>query len=207
MKRALTLFLAIGATALFSASTQAEIFITYGRLDGSSRIIDLRPDTAGQQIQLFATGFAADGGADGLELDVQIGDGGTAIGGTDTGPVIQGVDLITGTVWGPLGPNQQDVVATPLATQTTVDTTSLNVADGLIGTITIDTTGFDINSPDISFRLTNVAGSFNTTFFQGASTLDTVAPDAVIRMVPEPGSALILAGLGLVGIGIRRKRA
>lgn len=196
---------ALCSIAVSTNHVNADILIDYGVDEGGILYIDLQAETANQVVQLFATGIVADGGADGLELDVQIGDGGAFLGGTDTAPTFTSIDLITGAIWAPNSPNQSDPEIHPLVRQSTVDTASLVTSDGLIGTLVFDTTGFGVG--EIDFLLTGVAGNFNTTFFQGVNTLTTVAPNGIIRVsaIPEPGSACVLV-IGLVGIGLRRSR-
>ena len=197
---------ALCSLAVVANQANADVFIDYGVDDGGTLFIDLQAETANQVVQIFATGIVADGGADAMEFDVQIGDGGSDLGGTDTAPVITSIDLITGTVWAPNSPNQQDVVEFPLARQSTVDTTSLVTTDGLIATIEFDTTGFGVG--EIDFLLNGVAGSFDTTLFQGVNTLTTIAPNGIIRVtaIPEPASAGVLL-IGLIGVGFRRRRS
>lgn len=190
-----------------SANAKADVTISYGVVEGGTIYIDLLEETANQTVALFGTGLANDGGADGFELDIQIGDGGSALGGSDTSPIVSVIDLLTGTIWENAGGSQLDVVDTPLARQSTVDTTSLVTADGLLAIITFDTTGF--GTGEIDFALTGVGGAFDTVFFNGATSLTTIAPNGVIRVVsavPEPGSALVVVG-GLVGMAFRRRRS
>lgn len=205
MNRYVLSFLAI---AFFSSvpATQADIVITYG---DSLNFIDLLPNTAGQDVQFFASGVPGEGNIDGLELNMQIGDGGAALGGTDIGPTFQGVDMILGTIWsGPGGgANQDDPFDEPLARQSTVFSNSLFSADGLVATVTFDTTGFSGGTYD--FRLSGVAGSFDSIFFRGQDTVPTIAPNGFLRIspVPEPTSAILFAGLGGWVLIRRRKKS
>lgn len=190
--------------ALLVSQASAQVQITYGTVEGSSRFIDLLPNQAGQQVQLFVTGLGAGGatGADGFEFDGQIGDGGSILNGTDTGPVFESVDFTTGTVL--TGWTQTDPVASPLAWRTLAfDAMPVN-QDGLLGTITFDTTGF--NSGIFDFALTNVAG-FDSRFTLLDDEIPTNAPNGFLRIqaVPEPSMALI-GVLGLGAIVLRRRR-
>ena len=207
MIRVLTLLpiFVLSVLALLPTQVNADVFIDYGVNEGGTLYIDLHAETANQAVHFFATGIGAENGADGLEFDVQIGDGGAFLGGTDTAPTITSIDLITGTVWASSNPTQSDPEVHPLIRQSTVDTASLVSSDGRIGTIVFDTTGFGFG--EIDFRLSGVAGSFDTTFFQGVNSLSTVAPNGIIRIsaVPEPASGMLILA-GLIGLGFRRRR-
>ena len=198
--------LAISICCAAGSFANADIAITYGTIEGATRYIDLFPNTPNQDIEFFAVGVAADGGTDGLELDMQVGDGGAANGGTDTGPTLGTVDLIGGTIWAGSGPTQNNTVSNPLLKQSTVDTGSLVNVDGLIATIQFDTTG--ISSGEIDFRLTGVAGSFDSSFFRGGSRIGTSVGNAVIRIgvIPEPSAVFVLGSLTVLGVLPRRRR-
>ena len=204
------IFVPIFAFAAFIATyANADVVISYGVNEGGTNFVDLLADTPNQAIQLFGTGIVADGGADGFELDVQIGDGGATFGGTDAPPFIESIDLITGTIWSSdpdNAPNQTDVVTDPNARQSIVDIGALIMADGLLGTIFIDTRGF--GEGEIDFILTGVGGQFDTVLFQGSNQLETTAPNGRLRIeaaIPEPSSAFVVLSC-LVGLGFRRNR-
>ena len=197
--------LAFAFATLISTTAMAVPTVTFG----NEGIATLRADTPGQQISFFVGGIIQDGiEFDGLEFDLQIGDGGEALGGDGVGPRVTNVDLITGTVFENFGPQQADVVATPLAIQSTVDTGSLVGAEGLIATVTFDTIG--TAAGDFDLLLTGVAGAFNTTFFSGADALPTTAINGTLRVtaVPEPSQMALLgvATVGFVGRWRRRRK-
>ena len=153
--------------------------------------------------QFFVSGLAASAdGADGFEFNAQIGDGGAILGGTDTGPVFESVDFNVGTVLD--GWNQVDVVSAPLAVRSLLDDSTSVMTDGFLGTVTIDTSGF--NSGTFDFMISGVAG-FDTRFTELSNEVPTNAPNGFIRIqaVPEPSTAMILA-LGISAVMIRRRR-
>lgn len=189
--------------------TYADIFVTYGTEEGGIRYIDLMPNTPNQSVEFYATGIVAEGGSNGFELNLQIGDGGAIFGGRDTEPVMTSIDLLTDTIWMDHRPTQTDVEVHPLARQSTVDTVSLAIVNGLIGTVVIDTTGF--LDGEIDFLLTGVGGEYHTSLFQGTEILTTIAPNGVIRIdagesIPEPAGTVVIV-LGLTGLVFRRHRS
>jgi hypothetical protein len=106
----------------------------------------LAPNMAGQQVQIQVTGGEA---VSGLDFFVQVGDGGTTVGGDDTGPKITNVDLVTGTIF---GTNNSGVFTdpAPLIWGATTTTSSGTVAaNGLLATLTVDTTGITAGQFDL----------------------------------------------------------
>jgi hypothetical protein len=98
----------------------------------------LAPNMLGQQVQILVSGGQP---VSGIDFFVQVGDGGAAGGGDDTAPIITSVDLLTGTIF---ASNNTGVFTdpTPLLWGATTTTSSGTVAaDGLLATLTIDTTG------------------------------------------------------------------
>ena len=158
---------------------------------------NLLPNTSGQVIE-----FSVSGGdlVIGLEFDIQVGDGGADIGGTDTGPVMTAIDLLSGTIFE--GGTQGDVVEFPLARQSTVDVEETVTANGPIASVTFDTTGMFTGTYDL--LLSGVAGSFNTTFYDEAGNpISTDVTNGTIT-IPEPTSMALLAFGGLALIRRRR---
>ena len=184
----------------------AQVAVNFGTVENGTVFVDLLPNTANQTVQFFASGIAGVG-VNGLELDLQIGDGGAALGGTDTAPTIGVIDLLSGSIFNS-SPTQADVVVTPLAAQSTVDQAAGVDSNGLIATVEFDTTGVDTGT--VQLLLNNVAENFSTSFFVDADVIDADIPDAIIRIgnnvVPEPTSMVLVAGFGLAGLVQRRRR-
>ena len=109
---------------------------------GSHRLL---PNTPNQTFPIYVTGG---GPVQGLNFYIQVGDGGVPAGGTDVGPVITSVDILGGTIfqsnnngaYDTDGSGANDTV--PMFEGRTTSTASGSVnASGLLGTVTIDTTG------------------------------------------------------------------
>ncbi|MBI1310044.1 hypothetical protein GC176_01965 [bacterium] len=106
----------------------------------------LQPDMAGQELQIQVSGGDE---VQGVTLRVQIGDGGPEAGGSQDGPSIQTVDILTGTVFESnntglrqdVDGDSPDTVPQFERAETTTSSGTVS-ASGLLATITIDTTGF-----------------------------------------------------------------
>lgn len=114
----------------------------------------LLPNTAGQVIQIYVIGEVA---VQGLNFNIQVADGGpeaAAWGGSIDGPEIQGLDIITGTIFASSNTGGGDdsdgaYPADSIPQWEFRDTTTNSgtvVANGLLATVTIDTTGFTSGS-------------------------------------------------------------
>jgi hypothetical protein len=100
----------------------------------------LVPNMAGQTIEIRVSGGDA---VEGLNLDVQVGDGGAELGGTQDGPVITGADVLTGTIFSGNNTGQRNPGSYgQLAIRSTTTASGTVEATGLLVTITVDTTGF-----------------------------------------------------------------
>ncbi len=101
----------------------------------------LLPNKAGQKIPFYVTGGQA---VYGMDLNVQIADGGTVAGGKINGPKITAVDILTGTIFAKDNTGQGGVgkIYPQVWGVSTTTNTGTVKANGLIGTITVDTTGF-----------------------------------------------------------------
>ena len=112
----------------------------------------LLADKPNQQFQIFVGGGQP---VQGLELFLQIADGGPEAGGSVDGPTITNVDVFTGTIFadnntGEAGGGQ--LVPQFWQSGTTTESGTVD-AEGLLATVTIDTTGFSETHPDHPWEL------------------------------------------------------
>lgn len=129
-----------------------------------------------------------------------VGDGGTVLGGVlMSGPQITDVDLLDGTIFPENTYTETTVAETPFAAQTSVGTSLTNnliSVDGIIGSVTFDTTGITTGSYDLNL----VSGIFETSIFNGAAPIQPLTLQSgsilVATAVPEPSSVALLFGLG-----------
>ena len=148
----------------------------------------LLPDTSGQLIELFVSGDQA---VQGLNFNAQIGDGGPAAGGTNSGPSISAVFLLEDTIFAGNNNGQHDPGSFPQLAIRTVSTFNGTVrASGLLAKVVIDTTGFQQGT--WTFALKNTLNG--PTDFAGRPVTIT---DGTLSIIPEPGTSVIfLLGLG-----------
>ena len=133
----------------------------------------LRPNTSGQEIQIGVSGGQL---VAGLNLFVQVGDGGPELSdfgipaGTD-GPAITAVDVKTDTIFATVPDPQVDQPGIPQVATSTIAISEEGQAvpaDGLLATITIDTTGLFEGSWDLLLAdvlpFASLSGPFTTDF-------------------------------------------
>jgi hypothetical protein len=112
-------------------------------------------------------------------------------------------DLLTGTIFGaqPNFGQTPNIAGIPqIAAEGVVLQSGTISADGLLATLTIDTTGFFAGDPVTSWTL-NMSSTLNgVTDFAGAPAQIT---DGTITLVPEPAT---LSLLGLGGLAMLRRR-
>ena len=120
----------------------------------------LLPETKEQVIQFNVVGTAADQ-IQGLNFNVQIADGGPEAGGTIDGPEITRVDIVGGilglsTIFTDNNVGQSGgPVVSQVAEATTTTKSGMITADGVLGFIEIDTTGFAVGSGPWDLILSN----------------------------------------------------
>jgi hypothetical protein len=193
------------ALALVADTAQGNLLIDVGQ-------ISLLPNQAGQKVNVFVYSDVPDS-TQGIGFNVQLGDGGPALGGVDITPSITSVDAVgSGTLFeffhNP--PNIENLPPSFANVGFTVGGgpgfVSIPVGPSLLGVVTFDTTGF---GPGYSTTL-KLGDTLNgETFLASTIGLMTIN-DGSITIVPEPGG-FALAGLSLLGmISLayrRRKRA
>ena len=170
---------------------------------------ELLPDTPGQEIEIFVrpdenltpdAGEIADDEVQGVNLNIQIGDGGRDAGGSVDGPVITGVDLFSGTIFegNNTGEGSGNGVLVPQVAFFSTTTGSGTVkADGLLATVTIDTTGFFVGDGPFDLILSQTVN--NPTNF---GPVNPEVTDGTLAIVPEPTS---IAVFGLTGLALLRR--
>jgi len=166
----------------------------------------LVPDTPGQQIPINVTGGDS---VYGVNFYIQVADGGPEAGGSIDGPILQDLDIITGTIFEPDntgeydqdGPGSPDAVPQWEGHETTVTGLTPVSADGLLGTVTIDTTGFTNGSWALKMSDTvNGPASFSVT------PISITDGRINVGQIPEPATLLLLV-LGAAGLAWWRRLA
>lgn len=194
------LLLGAGAPSLVQAAPEPVIVV------GNYNLVENTPN---QMVQIFVSGGQS---VQGLDFSVQVADGGTSLGGTIVAPKITNVDIFSGTIFAgnnnPSIPGISSNGQYALATTTTAAGTV--PADGLLATLTFDTTGFFATGPVTTFdlKLANLNGGATDTDFAIIPASITNGSIHITAAAPEPGSLVLLlcggAGFFLV---LRRKRA
>ncbi len=166
--------LALFFLLLRSSATHAEPIIVVG-------FHPLVANQADQTISIFVSGGDA---VEGLNLNIQIGDGGADLGGTTIAPTITKVDFLSGTIFDGNNNGQSDLATFPLFYAGSTTTTKATVAaEGLLATLTIDTTGFFSGFWDL--HLGNTKNGPTDFTVVGATITDGVIS------VPEPGGLML----------------
>ena len=172
---------------------------------------ELQADQANQPIEVFVSGGDP---VQGLNCRVQVADGGPEAGGSANGPRIQDLDILSGTIFQGNNTGTGDVDgphpdAWPLGEiRSTITVSGTVAAQGLLATITMDTTGFYLGTwplilSDTRDGPTDFPGLPAPAITDGTITIRGEQPPPII---PEP-STFVLVSLGGVGLARWRRRA
>jgi hypothetical protein len=144
----------------------------------------------------------------GMNFNLQIGDGGPAAGGTP-GPVFTGLDLVDGTVFQSDHADPLDLGSIPQALTwdivTAKDGDFVN-ANGLLATVTVDTTGFS-RGQTFPFSIASTRNGGTNFIYDGVTPVPTSLADGTIVIVPEPSSFMLLVVAGVAACGWAGRRA
>ncbi len=153
---------------------------------------DLQPNQSGQTIAISVSGGDV---IDGVNFNAQIGDGTNGL----AAPRFTGLDLINGTILAGKNNGQYGTTILPHIAIASTDTSAGVAANGVIGILTVDTTGYTSGLWPLNLKDT-VNGP---TDFAGVSAQIT---DGFIRIaeVPEPASWMLLLAGAIVCLWFRR---
>jgi len=172
---------------------------------------DLLAGRVSQKVEIYVSGGEA---VQALNFRIQVADGGPEVpGGSVDGPAITALDIITGTIF---ENNHNPVVVEdefggpyPQWEGRTVTTSSDTVsANGLLATVTLDTTGFSVGeSWELAISMTANGTGTNISGAEGLIPLGIT--DGTINLVPEPAVFVQLLGLtvAVVPLWLRRRRS
>ena len=163
--------------------------------------IYLRPSTPDQEIPIYVESSSI---VSGINLFLQVGDGGPELSdfgvpaGKD-GPTITGVNLKTGTIFEPVPDPQVDQPGIPQVATTALaisDPDNSVLANGLLATVTIDTTGFLEGSWDLLLKdvlpYAELSGPFSTDF--AGLPIHATPVQLIIRETEVVGRHLVYSG-------------
>jgi hypothetical protein len=187
----------------FVSAANAQLIIDVGN-------IPLTPGASGQQVSIFLRNDGAPVQAAGLDLVLEIGDGGPDAGGTIDGPDITGVNLASGI----FGPNNLGVSGDPANTgQLQFWTTAsnpgpmVNSGDNLLAIITFDATGFGAGSGPWDFKLIDTHFGDTVLNDPNSQPLSVTINNGSIA-VPEPSQYAAAGGIiCLLWAAFRRRRS
>jgi len=159
-----------------------------------SRTIEAAP---GQQVLVLATGT---GGVRDMNLQLQVGDGGALLGGTDVAGVdaapITDVDFRSnGSIWGQKGAALETAQPNGLLAFPSFSLAIGGVpseAPGVVATIIVDATGM---APGKQFPISLSIPAAGALSDWGPAGAAAELVDGVVTIIPEPASALLLLGV------------
>ena len=190
MKRILFALIVIMSLAL---AARAQPLIQVGNYQ-------LQPNTSGQELDIIVHNG---GVVEGLNLLLQLGDGGAALGGVNgSAPKIQDISITTGTIFdgNNTGRVFDDVPANQFWQIHTTTASGTVLADGILARVVVDTTGF--SNGVYQLLLGHIGGDSNAnTDFAGVGA--TIINGTI--SIPEPAACAFLP-LAITALLRRRRR-
>jgi hypothetical protein len=172
-----------------------------------SHTYDLLQNTPNQKIQVYVSGGSLDQVA-GVDFNMELGGGGPALG-QPAAPVFTGVDLTTGTIFQNSTLESVDSGSLPdVLTWWILEGSGTVEANGLLATLTIDTTGYYANAPVHSWSLDMENTANGPSVFLNNGEVPALITDGTITLVaPEPSSLALFgtAATALAGLAARKR--
>ncbi len=179
-------------------STQATVLVDLPDLN-------LLPNTAGQTFDLFVSNDGANVDVTGIQLNLQIADGGPEAGGSTDAPSLTSVDIFGGTIFennnnGLTGGIAVDQIFAG-GTLTSSGTVAIPNGSSKLASVTFDTTGF--SSGSYSYTVENTLnGSMKYT--TGGADLFPSFGGGTLTVSPVPEPSAVFGGLASVAfVGVR----
>jgi hypothetical protein len=163
--------------------------------------LSLQPNTANQSFDLFVQNSGAPFAVTGILTETQVADG-------FSGPVISGVDILTGTIFqsnnnGAAGGGAITPHIFERSTLTSSGTVNIPSGTSKYATITFDTTGISSGSFPYSPDTDNGPTLYHTMSGDQLLTLT----GGTLTIVPEPAEYAAVAGIGCLLLGVWTRRA
>lgn len=188
-----------GALAAISARAAIVIFVEDARLQA---------DRSDQPVEVWINNDGPPLEVGGLDFFLQVGDGGSAVGGPGSGPTIQSVDLLTGTLFegkdfGGQFPAQDNRAQRQFFSVISLSATLPTGSRQRLASITLDTTGWGPGSWELSLGSSSLVST--ALFDWGGTPMGAELRNGAITVVPEP-SAAVGTGAGLLALALWRFR-
>lgn len=166
--------------------------------------LQLQPDQPGQMVSLWIDNTGGPVSIGGMDLAIQVGDGGPAGGGSVLGPILESVNLVVGTIFDghDFGGQFGDAANVDQRQFWSVVAPTAEVpGDGrsLLATVTFDTTGFGAGSWDVA--LSGLAFAESRLFDPFGEPLAVQFGNSALTIVPEVSPGWMAGMLLVMAVG------